>query len=354
MIKYSKIKSPILCVNKQKIANNISQMMAGLPETCIFRPHFKTHNNKVTASIFKKFGIDKITVSSVEMAEYFRHLGFRDITIAFPVNLREEKRLNKLSKNTKLGITISNLYSAQRIVTLKTISADAWIEIDTGHNRSGILFNRFDEIEQIIKIIKKSSNLQFKGFLTHSGQTYKCSGRAEIFSVSKDSYDKMIFLKEYFKDYSPIVSVGDTPSCIVYRKFDQIDEIRPGNFVYYDLMMYKKEVCRLDEIAVKVVCPVVDIHSERNQIIIHGGSVHFGNEFINEYAKPVYGMLISHIEQQNINPLCEYLISLSQEHGIAEIQNYDIKKIKVGDLVEIIPVHSCLTANYMKNYTLHY
>ncbi len=41
---------------------------------------------------------------------------------------------------------------------------------------------------------------------------------------------------------------------------------------------------------------------------------------------------------------------MSQENGILKITYKDFHLINVGDLVEIIPVHSCLTANLMGSY----
>ncbi|NCB08503.1 MAG: alanine racemase, partial [Bacteroidia bacterium] len=45
-----------------------------------------------------------------------------------------------------------------------------------------------------------------------------------------------------------------------------------------------------------------------------------------------------------------YVASLSQEHGILKVEQSQFKNFQVGDLVEIIPVHSCLTANLARNY----
>ena len=43
-----------------------------------------------------------------------------------------------------------------------------------------------------------------------------------------------------------------------------------------------------------------------------------------------------------------YIQSLSQEHGIIKIEKQD--NYKVGDLLSIIPIHSCLTADKMGEY----
>ncbi|MDD2387465.1 MAG: alanine racemase [Bacteroidales bacterium] len=352
MLKYSKIKSPIFAINTDIAKKNIIDMQAKLPDFCTFRPHFKTHDNKKTAKIFKEFEINKITVSSVEMALYFRKIGFKDIIIAFPVNIREQKRLNKLCSNTTLGLTFSNLQSVKIVSKLSKIKANAWIEIDTGYNRSGILWKNHKEIETCIKIIKDSSNLNFKGFLTHNGSTYSLQTKDDILNSTNSANAKMFELKSQFASYNPMISIGDTPSCSLLNNFDGINEIRPGNFVYYDLMMLQKAVCTIDKIAATMFCPIVDINPERNEIVIHGGAVHFSKEFIEIDGQKNFGQAIKHIGK-DINDIDEKIISLSQEHGIIKITKTDIKLFNIGDLLEIIPVHSCLTANLMKGKTLH-
>ncbi len=353
MLKYSKIKSPTLVIDSEIVRNNIKTMMDKLPETCTFRPHFKTHNNKETAAIFKELRVRKITVSSVEMAKYFKILGFKDITIAFPVNIRENKNLNKLSKNTKLGLVFSNPQAIDIISVNPLIKADAWIEIDTGYNRSGIAWNDFKQIEDCVHSINSALQLNFKGFLTHNGSTYALQTEADILKSSEESIVKMKSLKEKYKSFNPNISIGDTPGCSLMQDFEGIDEVRPGNFVYYDFMQLEKGVCKKTDIAATVICPIVDISSIRKEIVIHGGAIHFSKEYVKSDVSQYFGRVIKHIGKTTID-VSENLVSLSQEHGIIKIENGNIEDYSVGDLVEIIPVHSCLTANLMKGKTLHW
>jgi len=44
------------------------------------------------------------------------------------------------------------------------------------------------------------------------------------------------------------------------------------------------------------------------------------------------------------------VISLSQEHGIIKANAELIEKTKIGDFLEIIPVHSCMTADLNASY----
>ena len=48
-----------------------------------------------------------------------------------------------------------------------------------------------------------------------------------------------------------------------------------------------------------------------------------------------------------------YIKKLSQEHGIINAPNKFVSSVKIGDLLYIIPVHSCLTANLMKNSAIY-
>ncbi len=45
-----------------------------------------------------------------------------------------------------------------------------------------------------------------------------------------------------------------------------------------------------------------------------------------------------------------YITSISQEHGILEQCEGLWKQTRIGDILHIVPVHSCLTANLMREY----
>src|SRR5512140_22273 len=94
----SGIKKPELLLDESKCRRNIRTMAdKARSSKVIFRPHFKTHQSLEIGNWFREEGVNSITVSSVTMANHFARAGWKDITIAFPVNLREEKEIEKLS-----------------------------------------------------------------------------------------------------------------------------------------------------------------------------------------------------------------------------------------------------------------
>ncbi len=347
------VKTPTLVIDKKKVERNIHRMLDKLKKSdIVFRPHFKTHQLPEIGELFSKNGITMITVSSVSMAQKFSDNGWDDITIAFPLNIHEIEDINNLAKSININILIESNLSALKIIKQIDHPIGVFIKIDTGYNRTGLQYDN-PEIEKIIESISKSSNCQFKGFLTHAGHTYRAKGKAEILEIMDTSKSILCKLKkEYLSAYPNIInSYGDTPSCSMADRFDGFDEIRPGNFVFYDVMQYHIGSCTSDEIAVAVACPVVAIHPERNELIIYGGGVHLSKENIaanNDFK--LFGYIVKFTNTGWSEPISgAYLSSLSQEHGIIKTSNDTINEFKPGDIIGILPIHSCLTANLLNN-----
>lgn len=349
------ITRPTLLLNKETAIRNIDTMTRKAANLHLnFRPHFKTHQSSEIGEWFRAAGVKCITVSSFTMASYFAEAGWDDITIALSVNIPEIPEINELAGRIKLNLLIENMEGLEALQQQITWHTGIFIKIDTGYNRTGIESNRTMLIDQLLEGIQKSPLLQFKGFLSHTGHTYQANSTHDIFSRHFDALLKMKALKARYINEWPelMISLGDTPSCSICENFDGVDEIRPGNFVFYDLMQFKIGSCKLTDIAVRMVCPVIATHPSRNEVVIYGGAIHFAKDsIINIDGKPLFGRIIVNDGDKNIL-LDErnYLHSLSQEQGILKITPRDFNYFKPGKLIEIIPVHSCLTANLMKEY----
>lgn len=349
------ITKPTLLLNKEIALRNIENMFRKANDLHLkFRPHFKTHQSAEVGNWYRAAGVKAITVSSFTMANYFAECGWEDITIAFSVNIPEIPEMNELASRINLNVLIENIEGLEALQKKISWHIGVFIKIDTGYNRTGIESNRTPLIDQLLESIQKSPLLQFKGFLSHTGHTYQANSTHDIFSRHFDALLKMKALKNRYISEWPelIISLGDTPSCSICDNFEGVDEIRPGNFVFYDLMQFKLGVCKLTDIAVRMVCPVVAVHSSRNEVVIYGGAVHFGKDsVINIDGKPLFArIIIRDGEKEILLDERNYLHGLSQEHGILKITPKDLNYFKPGNLIELIPVHSCLTANLMKEF----
>ncbi len=346
------IEKPTLLLDCDTARRNIHRMCEKAKTQRIrFRPHFKTHQSAEIGEWFRKEGIRAITVSSLDMAKYFAQHGWQDITVAFPANIRQMNTVQELARQIHLELLIESPETARALGQYLKSPVDIWIKIDTGAGRTGINWRQFSEVATLVKETRYFAHLNLRGILTHAGHTYTPNPE-EIVKRYHEAVERMNRLRRELKRYCLLeVSVGDTPGCTLAENLGEVDEIRPGNFVFYDAMQLHYGVCQPEDIAVALACPVVAKHPERNEIVIHGGAIHLSKDYINNGEQIIYGLVALPEENRWGRPLPgAFVRSLSQEHGIVRLSSTDMEQIQVGDLIFIIPVHSCLTVHAMGSY----
>jgi D-serine deaminase-like pyridoxal phosphate-dependent protein len=230
-----------------------------------------------------------------------------------------------------------------------------WIKIDVGYGRTGIPAERADRVLDLAGALARVRGHAFRGLLTHSGHSYHATSREEIEGIYEDTVDKLTGLRGFLEDKGvprPEISIGDTPTCSTVEDFSMVDEIRPGNFVFYDAMQWGIGSCEEEDIALAVACPVVARHPERGEVVIYGGAVHLSKDVIQgEDGAPVFGFPVFSGEKAwgRRMPGCR-VTSLTQEHGVVRMEEACLRDIRVGDILLVIPVHSCLAVNLLKSY----
>ena len=336
---------PILILDSKRCKRNISRIANRAKEAkCIFRPHFKTHQSHTIGRWFRDLGVNGITVSSISMAHYFADDGWDDITIAFPFFPKQLPGLRELEQKTKLRLFVNSVEHLEALNKELRNSFDFVIEIDPGAGRSGILFSDADYIENLIKSSKKLEKSNFHGFYTHDGRTYKARGIQEINTAINPTIDALLHLKKQFPE--ALISLGDTPSASVSDRLNEMDEMTPGNFVFYDYMQVKIGSCSFDDVALFAVLPIGQTFPNSGRSILHGGAVHLSKEFIMTNGEKNFGQVVHYSEDYEISEEEGlYLTAISQEHGTLN----GLPPVHSGS-VWICPIHSCLTANLYPYY----
>jgi len=354
-IDQANIQTPTLILNEEQAKKNLLTMAEKASKQNIrFRPHFKTHQSAQIGEWFRDVGVTQITVSSVAMADYFAKNGWKDILIAFPVNIREIGKIRVIAQSVQLGLLVDAEESVEILGCDLDTEVNIWIKIDSGAGRAGIWWEDYKGVSRLANHILSYPQLHLRGLLTHAGQTYHAHSKNEILDLYQESNSRMHLLKEQLEVEgvgATEVSVGDTPGCWLSEDLGPVDEIRPGNFIFFDAMMLGLGVCRLDEVAVCVACPVVSISARRHEVVIYGGAVHLSKEIIELSSSSVYGYAVFSKEASKwkLNQL-NFVRSLSQEHGVVKLDKKNFDQVKIGDLLYIIPVHSCLVVEALHRY----
>ena len=175
-------------------------------------------------------------------------------------------------------------------------------------------------------------------------------------AINEDAIKKLNNLKsKWIYDFPSIkLSYGDTPTSLICNDFKGIDELRPGNFVFFDMQQASKGVCSISSIAIALACPVVAVYPNRCMAIIWGGAVHLSKDYYADVTtgQQSFGAVCLLNEDCSVSDPIEglFLESVSQEHGVIKAHNCEaIKNLYEGQLVAILPAHSCLAADATKN-----
>jgi len=347
------ITKPTLILNAETARRNIHSMAQKARESGVrFRPHFKTHQSRQIGEWFRAEGVEAITVSSVDMAVYFASAGWQDILIAFTANRRELAAINTLARQVHLGLLFEEAASLGYFMERLEAPVDVWIEADNGNGRTGIPMADAGAFTRLAGEVRAPHRLA--GVLTHAGNSYHAASTDEIRQIYRDTLDGMGQIKAALADggwKNAQVSFGDTPTLSLAERFEGMDEIRPGNFIFYDCSQLTFGSCRAEDIAVGVACPVIATYPQRGQLVLYGGGVHLSKDHFTHQGKTCYGF-VSKLTPQGWDPLLEgaFVSALWQEHAMVNLDPAWLDGIHPGDLLMVLPSHSCMTVDLYDSY----
>lgn len=349
------IACPELRLDESRARANLQRMRDRAAAAGVrFRPHFKTHQSHAVGRWFREQAIEAITVSSAAMAHYFADDGWQDITIAFPFHPGMHADVEALAARCRVvGITLADSAALDGVRFTRPV--DAWVKVDVGSARTGFPADAVDELQALVDALSGRGDLRLRGLLAHAGHSYGARGRTQVAQVHESSLALLQRLRDSLQtgERTLEISIGDTPTCSTQSEFPGAAEIRPGNFIFYDLTQWQIGACSLEDIAVAMACPVVSRHPARGQLVVHGGAVHFSRDAMEFEGERIFGLGVA-AEGRGWGELLPdvRLVALSQEHGIVQAPAELIEAVRPGDPLLFLPVHSCLTADAMGAYRL--
>jgi len=348
---------PELILDEARAKANLDHLLAKCRKADVrLRPHFKTHQSRAIGRWFREAGIDRIAVTNTGMARYFLEDGWTDITIAMPVNVREIATLADLSRHAQLGLMIMDANTVDILGSGMADPVSIWLKIDVGTRRTGLDPRDIGLIDQLVDRIAHYPSLTFRGFLAHAGHSYGARAFREVEAIHRESLSILSGLRSRYMAAWPHleISLGDTPAAGMLWDFGQVDELRPGNFIFYDLMQLGIGACQADDIAVAMACPVIAVHPDRHQWVLHGGAIHFSKDHLQlADGRKCFGRMVMPTQDGWSTDSLEhapFLTGLSQEHGIVQCTADTFQLARPGDMTLWLPVHSCLTADAMGGY----
>jgi D-serine deaminase-like pyridoxal phosphate-dependent protein len=138
------------------------------------------------------------------------------------------------------------------------------------------------------------------------------------------------------------ISVGATPTARHSATLGGLTEMRPGNYAYYDRMQVALGSATWDDCALTVLARVVS-RPAADRVILDSGSKTLTNDVVRGPGEtPGYGVVLEALDR--FTPNRQLVIErLSEEH--AKVTVTGESALAPGDLVRIIPNHSCPVSN---------
>jgi D-serine deaminase-like pyridoxal phosphate-dependent protein len=235
----------------------------------------------------------------------------------------------------------------------KGVRLSSFLKVDCGYHRAGVDPESDSSVALALRMAR-SSEVDFRGILTHAGHSYHAANAGEIQAVAETERKAMArFAEKLTRAGAPPkeVSVGSTPTISLCESLEGVTEARPGNYVFYDSFQAAIGSCGIGDAAFSVLATILGHYPERNEILIDAGALAFSRDEGPTHldAECGYGEVFSADGKTHLASL--RVRSLSQEHGkIQGSAPLDYPALPLGTKLRIVPNHSCLSAALFDRY----
>lgn len=341
------IPTPALLLDLDRLERNLAHMADRAAELGVrFRPHTKTHKCTEIARLQVAAGARGLTVATLAEARAFAAAGFHDLTWALPIPFSRVGEAVELARSVELALLVDGMEAIDRLEA-EDVPFAVWLKIDCGYHRAGV-DPSLPGAEATARRLADHRILRFRGLLTHSGQAYAAGSVDEVSAIAETERRVMVETAESWRAAGiavPFVSVGSTPAMSAARDLTGVDEVRPGNYVFYDRMQASLGSCRLEDCAVSVLATVVSSPSGARHSVVDAGALALSKDpgHAADRARGSWGDVWEDHAAARLAPDL-HLASLSQEHGVLSGRR------PVGERLRILPHHSCLAVACFDRY----
>lgn len=339
------VETPALVVDGAALDQNIADAARWARDaSVVLRPHGKTHKSVAVAKRQLAAGAEGITVATADEACIFLEAGVPSVTIARPIIRAETaaaplRIAARLHADLRFSIdSVESLAACSAAAESAARSASAYIEVDVGHARCGVDPSGPTALE-LTAALEADHRLHSAGLLSHAGHGYAASLMKEVRAAADAERAALVALADRIQATGaprPAVSVGSTPGLHARPDLRGVDEVRPGNYVFNDLMQARLAPdCR---IALGVLARVISVQSGR--AVLDAGSKALSSDQGAHGSRGVAGF--GRVRRLDGSATWT-LTRQSEEHGVIDLNG--AAPPQIGELAIVTPNHACVVAN---------
>jgi D-serine deaminase-like pyridoxal phosphate-dependent protein len=350
------LETPCVVVDHARLATNIAHM-ADLARSAgvALRPHVKTHKCLEIARLQLAAGATGLTASKADEALVFIADGCPSLTVAYPV--LDPRKLDRLLEAARdKGCDVRMLADSEQGAAALEAAAvrhghdlPVFLKIDVGLHRCGLAPDH-PGLLPLARRIAGSKHLRLAGILSHAGHAYGAATAEQVREVAREENRLMNRVAGQLRAAGldvPEVSVGATPTVLACDEWGGVTEMRPGNYVFLDRTPLRLGLAQVADVSLWVLATVVSANPDwlivdaGSKVLSSDGGAH-GSDL------PGHGLALPLAACDDLTQALPVL-RLSEEHGF--VQRGD-SRLGVGDLLKILPNHSCPVANLTEMLTV--
>ena len=381
-VNIDELATPAVLIDRARAQRNIDRMQAAADARGVrLRPHTKTHKSPIVAGWQIERGAIGICCAKLGEAEVFAaalrrrsgQAGQLDIRLPYPLNPANAGRVIALLEHTTLSFIVDHPVVARQwseAMVRAGTQVDVLVKVDVGFHRCGIDPAGAGAVD-MIKGVAALPGLRLRGLLAHAGQAYHAHSEDELRRMAEGEAATLRDLVARCRTAGITideVSAGATPPARFSLQEDGFTEYRPGNYVYFDRTQVALGAATLDDCALTVLARVVS-KPAADRIILDAGSKTLTNDGARGFAPaPGYGTVLrwtgghsllahrsatreggsggQYLSGIEVPVADDQLLieRLSEEHATVRVTNGSTG-LEPGDLVRIVPNHSCVVSN---------
>ena len=334
----TQIATPCLIIDAEAVQRNISRMVEyAARHNMAVRPHTKTHKLLRVADMQIESGCAGLTMAKVGEAEVMSKAG-DDLLVAYPaVDKARTERLAQLAHHKTVRVAVDSMYAAQALAAAaraQSTTLGILVDLDVGMHRTGV--QSADAALSLAQYVDKEAGLRFDGLFCFPGQIWGTpeEQESELKEVSRILGTAVELLDSHGLE-AGIISGGSTPTAFQSHLVEDLTEIRPGTYAYYDANCFLGGYCKLEDCAARLKVTVVS-DAVPNQVVIDAGSKTLSSDKCYPEPDRGFGYIVEYPDAR--------ITKLTEEHGQVDVRNCSPRP-KIGEQLTVIPNHICPCVN---------
>jgi D-serine deaminase-like pyridoxal phosphate-dependent protein len=333
----AELDTPALLIDLDIMESNIEKMASFFRGVSAnLRPHSKTVKAPILAHKQVDAGAIGICCAKVGEAEVMVAGGIKDIFITNQIVTPEKiARLMSLGHQAKIRVavdTADNVADLSRAAVKHGLQLEVLVEVDVGTHRSGVQAGQ--PALKLAMAVERAAGLKLAGLMGYEGTCVFIPDFETRETSAKKALDPLLQTVKLLEQNGisvGVVSSGGTGTYNITGLLPHITEIEAGSYIFMDGRY--RSVLQDFDCALTVLATVVN-RPAPDRATIDAGVKAMSTDFGLPQPKNLPGA---------------ELFGLSEEHGHIRVEQ-EASRLKVGDVVEIIPSHCDTTINVHDHY----